>query len=90
MAFLTRLDQESIYYTLAHHRDNAMMVTVAVPGERWEIEFFDDGSIQAEQFTTEGEIYDESILDELTGRLAEKAREALEQATYANFMATAG
>jgi len=37
-----------------------MMVSVAVPGERWEIEFFDDGSIQAEQFTTEGEIYDEA------------------------------
>jgi hypothetical protein len=42
MAFLTRLDQESIYYTLAHHRDNALLVSVAVPGERWEIEFFDD------------------------------------------------
>ncbi|MFB2837163.1 hypothetical protein [Floridanema evergladense] len=36
---LQNYSQEKVSYTLAHHRDEAIMVTVAVPGERWEVEF---------------------------------------------------
>jgi hypothetical protein len=39
VSFLQNLEQQGIVYTLAHHRDEAIMVIVAVPGERWEIEF---------------------------------------------------
>ena len=42
--FLNELEQESISYTLAHNRDESMMVFIAMPGERWEIEFLSDGS----------------------------------------------
>jgi hypothetical protein len=41
------------------------MVSVAVPGERWEIEFLADGSVEVERFTSAGEIYGEEALDEL-------------------------
>jgi hypothetical protein len=30
------------------------MMSVAVPGERWEIEFFDDGRIELERFVSQG------------------------------------
>jgi len=89
MGFLTHLEHESIYYTLAHNRDNAIMITVVVPGERWEIEFLDDGSVEVEQFISNGEIYDKNILDELFERFSEQERDTLEQPQYANLLVTA-
>lgn len=65
MIFLDNLEQARISYTLARHRDEALMVCVAVPGERWEIEFLKDGSVEIERFNSDGEIYGEEALDEL-------------------------
>lgn len=66
--FLSKLEQKSISYTLAYNRDEAIMVLVAVPGERWEIEFLADGSVEIEKFTSNGEIYGEDILSKLFAR----------------------
>ncbi len=63
--FLNRLEQMHIHYTLSHHREQAVMVTVAVPGERWEIEFMHDGSVEVERFISSGDIKDEGALQEL-------------------------
>lgn len=63
--FLNSLEQQNITYDLAHNRDEAIMVTVALPGQRWEIEFLTDGSIEVEKFVSNGEIYDEISLEEL-------------------------
>ena len=52
---VTRLDQDRIWFTLEHIRDSLMILT-AVPGERWEIEFFDDGHIEVERFVSTGSI----------------------------------
>ena len=30
------------------------MATVSVPGERWEVEFFCDGSVEVERFVSNG------------------------------------
>jgi len=38
------------------------MVNVNVPGERWEVEFFDDGSVEVERFVTTGALSDASAL----------------------------
>ena len=54
-----------IAFKLNQDRDEAIMVEVAVPGERWEIEFLDDGSVEAEVFRSDGTIYDVSVLDHL-------------------------
>ena len=35
---------------------------MAVPGERWEIEFFVDGLVEVECFVSNGDIYDEAML----------------------------
>jgi hypothetical protein len=35
-------------------RDGAIMVRLAVPGQRWEVEFIDDGSVELECFESFG------------------------------------
>lgn len=66
--FLKELEQEHIHYTLASHRDGAIMVLVTVPGKRWEIEFFEDGSVEVERFISNGEICGEEAFHELFTR----------------------
>jgi hypothetical protein len=41
------------------------MVVVAVPGERWEVEFFPDGSIETERYRSDGQIGTEQSLKDL-------------------------
>ncbi|MEH1977594.1 MAG: hypothetical protein V7L02_31140 [Nostoc sp.] len=65
ITFLSQLEQETISYTLAHHRDETIMVNVAVAGERWEVEFFEDGSVEVERFISSGEINGEEVFSEL-------------------------
>ncbi len=62
--FLERLENENIYYRLNKVRDS-VMTEIAVPGERWEVEFFADGHIEIEKFRSDGEILDETALDTL-------------------------
>jgi hypothetical protein len=73
-AFLNKLEQKAISYTLAHNRDESIMVLVAIPGERWEIEFLGDGSVEIEKFTSNGEIYGKDILNELFARYSDQPR----------------
>jgi hypothetical protein len=69
--FLKQLEAAHIHYTLACHREDAIMVLVTVPGERWEIEFLGDGSIEVERFLSNGEICGEETLQELLTRYAD-------------------
>ena len=49
-AFLRELEDRKIHFELGRHRDEAVMVKVAVPGQRWEVEFCEDGTIDGEVF----------------------------------------
>lgn len=51
LAFLDRLDKARVAYSLKHVRDT-LMVVIDVPGERWEVEFFENGEIEIERFVT--------------------------------------
>jgi hypothetical protein len=62
---LARLKAAGIYYRLSDHTKDAVMVEVAVPGERWEIEFHDDGQIGVEVFVSNGGVRDEALLEDL-------------------------
>ena len=62
--FLNKLEESKIYYNLSKIR-NGILISVAVPGERWEIEFMDNGEVECEKFISNGEIYDAYMLDEL-------------------------
>lgn len=68
LSFLNELRKGKIHYRLDQHRDDAIMVEVAVPGERWEVEFLDDGSVEAEVFRSDGAIQGSSALDDLLRR----------------------
>ena len=59
LEFLNKLEETNIYYKLNKVRD-AIMVEVAIPGERWEVEFFSDGQIEVEKFISDGVIHDET------------------------------
>lgn len=61
ITFLNRLEEAKIYYRLNKVRD-AIMVEIAVPGERWEIEFMEDDTIVIERFKSDG-MKDESELE---------------------------
>jgi len=61
------LQAKNIYYTLSSHRDMVIMATAAVPGERWEIEVFPNGSVEMEIFKSDGEMYDaKNFLEKIT------------------------
>ncbi|MGI8551205.1 MAG: hypothetical protein ACR2PL_10550 [Dehalococcoidia bacterium] len=71
LSFLSELEAKKIAYTLDHVRDEAVMTTVAIPGERWEVEFLDDGSVEVERFVSTGELKGEELLETLFACYAE-------------------
>ena len=57
LLFLNKLDERKIYYRLNKVRDEAIMVEIAVPGQHWEVEFMEDGSIEIEKFISKGQVF---------------------------------
>lgn len=69
--FLNRLDAEKMPYRLSHFREDTVAVELAVPGERWEVEFYATGTIEVERFRSDGHVSaDESLLAELFAKYA--------------------
>ena len=68
LSFLNELRDAKIDSRLSHQREDAIMVEIAVPGERWEVEFLDDGSVEVEVFRSDGTIHDSSRLSALLER----------------------
>lgn len=71
LSFLDRLDQSNIYYSLDHIREGSMLVSVTVPGERWEVEFMKDGSVEVERFVTTSSIEGRGSLEGLFERFSD-------------------
>ena len=71
--FLQQLDAEQIYHSLSHHREESVMVNVAVPGQRWEVEFFVDGSVEVERFVSAGDIAGAEALADLFEKFGAEA-----------------
>lgn len=71
LSFLGDVESRKIAYTLSHPRPEAILITLAVPGERWEVEFLDDGSVDVERFVSTGEIEGDEVLDGLLARHAD-------------------
>lgn len=69
--FLEQLAQRGVSYSLGHYREEAVLVSVVVPGERWEVEFLADGNVEIERFISRGEIVGEGALAELWARYEE-------------------
>jgi hypothetical protein len=69
--FIRELDKTKTHYRLSSAREGGVMVEVAVPGERWEIEFFDDREPDIEVFRSDGGVSGPEKLDELRVIMAE-------------------
>lgn len=63
--FLNKLEDKNIFYRLSKVRNESIMVEVAVPGQRWEIEFMEDGTVEIEKFISDGDYYDTKELEVL-------------------------
>ncbi|MGQ9424898.1 hypothetical protein ACXYTJ_02975 [Gilvimarinus sp. F26214L] len=48
--FLNQLDEHGLGYSMEHNREDTITVLIAVPGERWEVEFHPDGEVEVEVF----------------------------------------
>lgn len=69
--FIRELEETRTYFGLTSVREGAVMVEVALPDERWEIEFFDDRDPEIEVFRSDGSVFGPEKLDELRGRISE-------------------
>lgn len=47
---LSRLEAEHIHFALARHRPDSVMVTLALVGERVEVDVFEDGHMEVSRF----------------------------------------
>ena len=63
--FIRDLEATGTHYALTCAREGAVMVQVALPGERWEIEFFDGREPEIEVFRSDGKIFNAAKLNEL-------------------------
>jgi hypothetical protein len=69
--FCSALDALHVRYGVLVARDDAVMVTLVVPGQYVEVEFFSDGSVEIERFVSQGV---EEASDEELRRLIEAFR----------------
>jgi hypothetical protein len=66
LSFLRRLDTAGLHYSLGSYRESVNVQVTTPTNERWEVEFFADGSVEIERFVSTGEIdSDPARLEEL-------------------------
>jgi hypothetical protein len=65
LTVLNKLRAAGVHASLRQDRENAVSIDVAVPGQRWEVDVLDDGSVEVEVFASDGRIGDENDLDRL-------------------------
>ena len=49
-SLLRDLEAASIYYTLSRHRDDTILVSLTLVGERVEVDVFEDGNMAVSRF----------------------------------------
>jgi hypothetical protein len=73
--FLDKLSQSKIHYNLSYHLPQAISVLITVPGERWEVDFHQDGEIQIEAFRAYTDVVSEkegeALLEDLFRRFSD-------------------
>lgn len=62
LEFINKLEKHNIHYSIGHHREEFIMLKVTIPGERWEIEFGEEGIIEIERFKSIGGVSTDHIL----------------------------
>lgn len=67
-SILSKLKELRAPYDIKHVREGALLIAVATPGKRWEIEVLADGSLEVEVFSSTG-VKSMRTLDTLWGDL---------------------
>ena len=49
-ALLRTLEEAKIHFSLSRHREDTVLVTIALVGERVEVDVFDDGHMEVSRF----------------------------------------
>ena len=63
---LQKLEDAHIHFTLARHREDTVLVTITLVGERVEIDVFDDGHMEVSRFPgSENIVGGEELVDEI-------------------------
>lgn len=71
LSFIRQLREKKIAYRLYHSRDDALSIEVDVPGERWEIDFLEDNTVDVEIFRSDGNIQNEDAFQELFAKFSD-------------------
>ena len=72
LALIQQLENAGIHYQVSSYLEDALSIVVRVPGQYWEIDFHQDGTVEIERFLSSGTIEDESALAELFAQFAEE------------------
>ncbi len=63
---MRKLDDQNVPFTIHRYRDDSVMVSLTLPGERVEIDVFEDGRIEYLRFSGSEEVLDDlAALDRL-------------------------
>ncbi len=68
---LRELESRNIFFTIERHCDEGVMIVASVPGQRWEIEFLEDGEVRIEKFISDGKIIDLAEFQGLLDRFSD-------------------
>jgi hypothetical protein len=63
--FVERLERAKLFHELSAPTERAVMVSVRVPGELWEIEFHEDGDVGVEVFRSVNGVEGKERLEDL-------------------------
>ena len=65
-SLLRRLENAHIHFTVGRHRDDTVLVTITLVGERVEVEGFEDGHMEVSRFPGSQDIVGgEELVDEI-------------------------
>ena len=56
LSFIAEIE-EDVDYALDVVTPDAIIVEIATPGQRWEVQFMTNGAIEVEKFVSDGETY---------------------------------
>ena len=68
LKFLEKLRNGKIHFHMECNREDAIAVVIAVPGERWEVDFFENGEVYVEVFRSDGTIGSQELLTDLLAK----------------------
>lgn len=65
ISFLNKLEEKKIFYQISKIRNESILIEITVPGQKWEVEFMENGDVEIEKFLSNGTIYGNDELAQL-------------------------